>query len=261
MTNEELYEFDLRGYIIFRNLLSADEVGRALTTLEHAHGAEGSGKFSFLELDQFFMDIMSRPRVMAVLQDVLGVWFRFDHAFGLRMTRERAVHENLHAGPLEGQGSFFYQWAAGRMANGLVKVLYTLSDVGEGDGGFICIPGSHKSNYQLKPRLDSHLIVHPTLRAGDALIFTEALMHGSRQWMAHHTRTALIYSYAPGYLGWKDYETIKPLLSLAKTQIQKDLLRPPYVGNYDDSVLSAGGQWPTDRRSPTVFREDARRRL
>jgi hypothetical protein len=47
------------------------------------------------------------------------------------------------------------------MYNGLTAVAYNLTDVNPGEGGFGCIPGSHKS------------------KAGTAIIFTEALTHGT----------------------------------------------------------------------------------
>lgn len=81
------------------------------------------------------------------------------------------------------------------------------------------------------------------------LIFTEALVHGSRQWQAGHARRVLIYSYAPGCLAWKDYETIRPYLSLATTDLQRDLLRPQYVGNCNEHEAHISGMWPRGRRS------------
>ena len=33
------------------------------------------------------------------------------------------------------------------MRNGLTVFVFNLTDVGQGDGGFACVPGSHKSNF------------------------------------------------------------------------------------------------------------------
>ncbi len=131
---------------------------------------------------------------------------RFDHAFGIEMTKTSSISENLHAGPLQNQRAFWYQLALSQgMHNGLIKVISTLSDVHTGDGGFICVPGSHKGNVYYRPKFDSSLVVNPELKSGDVLIFTEALAHGSRKWNADHQRLALIYSYAPGCLAEKLY--------------------------------------------------------
>ena len=250
MTIDEAYEFDLNGYIVYRNFLSQKEIQHALALVAPCEGAKASGKFSFFELHPFFMELMAHSRTVDILRGMLGDWLRFDHAFGLKMTREDLIHENLHAGPLQNQRSFWYQWGAGQiMHNGLIKVSYALNDVRPGDGGFICVPGSHKGNIVHRPSHDSHLVVNPELRSGDLLIFTEALVHGSRQWVANGERVALVYSYAPGFLAWKSYDLVKPYLRFATSDLQKDLLRPPFVGNYDEHTLQQTGEWPTDRRT------------
>jgi ectoine hydroxylase-related dioxygenase (phytanoyl-CoA dioxygenase family) len=251
MTIAERYEFDLRGYIICRNVLSSEEVKRICNILVNIKGAKDDGKFSFLKLDPYFMELMAHPYTLSILQTILGSWLRFDHAFGLKMTKDISISENLHAGPLQNQRAFWYQWVRGQgMHNGLVKVIYALNDVNPGDGGFICVPGSHKGNINYRPQLDSNLVVNPTLKSGDMLIFTEALVHGSKQWIPDRTRIALIYSYAPGFLAWKNYDTIKPYLSLATNDIQRELLRPPYVGDYDEHKAQLTGKWDRKLRAP-----------
>jgi len=254
MTVEERYEFDLRGYIIYRNVLSPSEVARIRNILVNVKGAQADGKFSFVEMDPFFMELMAHPYTLSILQVILGDWLRFDHAFGLKMSKDISIFENLHAGPLQNQRAFWYQWVPDQgMHNGLVKVIYALNDVNPGDGGFICVPGSHKGNLSFTPQHNSHLVINPTLKSGDMLIFTEALVHGSRQWTADRTRTVLIYSYAPGFLAWKSYDTIKPYLSLATNEIQRDLLRPPYVGDYNEHQAKLTGVWDKKRRTPINF--------
>ena len=91
------------------------------------------------------------------------------------------------------------------------------------------------------------------MKAGDALVFTEALVHGSRRWTSADVRTALVYSYAPGCLAWRNYETVRPYLALARTDLQRDLLRPPYVGDYDEREAVPHGPWPSGRRSAVAF--------
>ncbi len=65
-----------------------------------------------------------------------------------------------------------------------------------GPGGFACIPGSHKSNlpcpqevryYQANP---AGSVTQVPMRAGDMLIFTEALTHSTYPGTASHHRRA-----------------------------------------------------------------------
>ena len=93
------------------------------------------------------------------------------------------------------------------MRNGLTVATWALTDVGPGDGGFVCIPGSHKTNFlpnlpddvRRQERLPDY-VHQPPVRAGDVLIFTEALIHGSAPWRAGHERRALLYKVQPSAL-------------------------------------------------------------
>ena len=57
--------------------------------------------------------------------------------------------------------------------------------------------------------------VQPNARAGTAIIFTEALAHGTRPWKAQRDRYVLFYKYIPGYmaLGRRDLENRSRLLT------------------------------------------------
>ena len=256
MTIEEMYEFDLNGYIICRNVLSVEEIQKINTIIDDA-GAGGKRKFSFFHLDPYFLELMAHPRTLAVLKIMLGSWLRFDHAFGMEMSNTSPIPEELHAGPLGEERAFFYQWSNNQMHNGLVKVIYALNDVNPGDGGFVCVPGSHKANVKYMPRADSPLVVNPTLKAGDILIFTEALVHGSKRWKAENRRRILIYSYGPGYLAYMNYDWCEPYRELVTDTVQKQLLRPPHVGYSDKGFdLSQGNFPPAPLRSPLEFPKD-----
>ena len=43
--------------------------------------------------------------------------------------------------------------------------------------------------------------VQPTVGAGSVVVFTEALVHGTRPWNALYDRFVLFYKYLPGYMG------------------------------------------------------------
>ncbi|MDJ0844213.1 phytanoyl-CoA dioxygenase family protein [Crocosphaera sp.] len=256
MTTEEMYEFDLNGYIVYRNVLSPEEIDKINTIIDSAE-AGGKRKFSFFHLDPYFLDLMAHPQTLAVLKVMLGDWLRFDHAFGMEMSNTSRIPEDLHAGPLQEQLAFFYQWSQNQMRNGLVKVIYALNDVNPGDGGFICVPGSHKANVKYMPKPDFPLVVNPTLKAGDMLIFTEALVHGSKPWKAEQRRRVLIYSYAPGCLVWMNNDWCEPYRSLASTPVQKELLRPPHVGYCDQNFDISDGRFPrASIRSSVPFPKD-----
>ena len=93
--------------------------------------------------------------------------------------------------------------------NGLTVATYALTDAREGDGGFVCIPGSHKTNFMhevpdavRRHEEIPHYVRNPPLARGDVLIFTEALIHGTRGWQGEGERRALLYKYSPPHSSW-----------------------------------------------------------
>ena len=69
------------------------------------------------------------------------------------------------------------------------------------------IPGSHKSNLpcpqgmKFWERHREH-VLEVNARAGDAVIFTETLTHGTLPWTAAHQRRALLYKFSPAFLAF-----------------------------------------------------------
>ena len=87
---------------------------------------------------------------------------------------------------------------------GLTVVEFQLADEGPGDGGLAVIPGSHKTNFPLPEKLSLYeehreYVKEVHSQAGDAIIFTEALTHGTLVWQGEHQRRSLIYKYSPSF--------------------------------------------------------------
>ena len=121
------------------------------------------------------------------------------------------------------------------MRNGLTVATYNLTDAPAGAGGFTCIPGSHKTNYLklLDPAVqgferEAAYVYQPPMAAGDVLIFTEALVHGTGAWHADHERRALLYKYSPPHSSWRIEPYNLADFPLA-TERQKRLMAPPSV--------------------------------
>ena len=89
------------------------------------------------------------------------------------------------------------------MFGGMTNFAVQLSNIGPGDGGFACLPGSHKANYpcpddiRLYQAHQDRMAQIPA-RAGDAILFFECLMHGSLPWVGKHQRRSVIMRYNNG---------------------------------------------------------------
>ncbi|MCL4505964.1 MAG: phytanoyl-CoA dioxygenase family protein, partial [Chloroflexi bacterium] len=103
--------------------------------------------------------------------------------------------------------SQYFHFQDGRMYNGLTVVAYNLRDVNPGDGGTGCVPGSHQSNYPYPNDWRELDHLQPFMRAitgpaGSAIIFTEALTHGTLPWKGQGERRTIFYKYSPHPVSW-----------------------------------------------------------
>ncbi len=245
MTSEEKFTFDLEGYLVIRNVLTADEVQSMNQLAEKAAARAKSNNVSRPGRpslwDKAFQDLIDHPTVTPYLTELLGPKFRIDHDYGIRMT-EGMSRGRLHGGESEQEADHWYKYADGLMRNGLTVVIYALTPARIGDGGFCCIPGSHKTNFLACIPKDvrqfeqsPHYVVQPELKAGDALIFTEALVHGTMPWTSSQERRALLYKYSPGHSSWtQSYYDLDEYTNL--TEQQKRIMAPPFVGARPDSM-------------------------
>ena len=258
MNDEQHYLLDSIGLTIHRNGLSKDQVAEMNGLIEGALGGRAAEKFPILEIGPSFLDLMTQPWVMAACVRTIGDRFRFDHAFGLQQPTARP---NLHGGPQACQASCFYHGGpspSGAAWMGRLSVGFALTGQSKSTGGFAYIPGSHKSNSTmhgsqvlaslLKGDFEHEALHVPTLNPGDICLFPDCLVHGTTPWNGSQIRRVLYYMYSPGYMAWRPYSEIEKYLPLARTQLQRHLLRPPYVASFTESPTALGdNRW----REPT----------
>ena len=82
---------------------------------------------------------------------------------------------------------------------------------------------------------DADYVVQPELRAGDVLIFTEALIHGTQAWTADHERRTLLFKYSPPHSTWAKVP-YDPADYPDATPRQRRLMVPPSVEDHERVV-------------------------
>ncbi len=214
LSDQERFLFDLKGFIVLRDVLPREQVARMQRDMD-AHGIAATTNDPFRSRFTAFLDwsadwssLIDHPRILPVLHDVIGEKFRLDHAYGMAMRAgaDQGGEGLHHEAGLYDYGCY-YTTHGSRMHNGLVVVSFALCDVPAGAGGFCCIPGTHKSLYPVPEgwmgQLDLPHIEHVPLSAGDAVVFTEALTHGTKAWtLTAYERRAALLKYTPGYMTW-----------------------------------------------------------
>jgi hypothetical protein len=257
MTDGQFYVLDSMGLVVVRNGLAPDVVECLNRKIDESLTGRTVTKFSVIELDDMFMELMVQPWVLLACSRLIGDGFRFDHAFGVQQPN---APPNLHGGPQACQSSCFYSgWSTGTAFAGRLSVGFVLTRQSPETGGFAYIPGSHKSSYVLhggvvlnkllNGNIHHECIFVPTLDPGDIVLFPDCLVHGAAPWRASYTRRAVYYMYSPGYMAWRPYDEISRYLPLAKTDLQRQLLRPPFVASFAERNMELGAnEWRAANR-------------
>lgn len=246
LTDEQKFLFDLEGYVVLPGVLSPAECD-SLSALADEAWPRTAADGAFRRTEDVslwgkpFLDLMDHPQVLPVLVELIGSRLRIDHDYCIFMAPGAGAME-IHGGPRRIETDHWYYYSDGIMRNGLTVATFALTDAAEGDGGFVCVPGSHKTNFMqhLPAAVRNHEVLphyvrNPPIAKGDVLIFTEALMHGTRPWQATHERRALLYKYSPPHSSWR----VKPY-DLARypeaTAQQQRLMAPASVENHQKVI-------------------------
>ena len=245
MNPEEKFLFDLQGYLVLKNVLSEAERAELNAIFDAKLSAMPAGRHA--ERVSIwggpYQNLMDHPKIVPYLLDLIGSKFRLDHDYCIAMNKgDTGGH--LHGG--EGhEGDHWYKYRDGVMKNGLTVFTYCLTPAPAGVGGFACIPGTHKSNFLdniprevMRFERPAPYVVQPVVEAGDVIIFTEALVHGTLPWQADFPRRSLLYKFSPGHSAWRQqYYLAEEYTNL--TEQQKRVLAPPSVGGRPDVVQTA----------------------
>jgi ectoine hydroxylase-related dioxygenase (phytanoyl-CoA dioxygenase family) len=237
-TEMEEYLFDLNGYIIIKNALSAEQLAACNATLDSMQDFEGKGFMGnvFVNNDPGRQEGLTGQQMYEagpVWEELIDhpAWFdkavhfigtddpeNFDGQHGPAFIDEAfasvrgpgqaiRLHSGGHVGTIRTQ----YRYHAGKFHCGQVNVLMAFKDIGPGDGATMVIPGSHKSNLRhpqtvaVEKRSDHTSVdgiegaVEVHLKAGDALMFVDAIMHGSARRVNEGQRRMAVYRYGPSW--------------------------------------------------------------
>ena len=234
MSDAERFRFDLHGFLVRRRALSPGDVA-ALNAAVDVLGVPRPGpdiasqRFGgFLPVARRFRDLIDHPAVLEIVRETCGPNVRLDHVYGIAMERATAGL-GLHGGGTPFDPAQHYRADGGRIRTGLMAAQWALVDHPPGGGGFVCVPGSHKSAFPLPSTFDRELAVQVPMAAGDVVIFTEALTHGTLPWRGHSERRLLAYKYSPGNSSWASELHVSEALRALLTDRQRLLVEPPYV--------------------------------
>lgn len=235
MTESERYLFDLNGYIIVRNVLTAEEIKEVNAVIDkHQSGmiersedkpslrnavkgtkfyGSGTGRKDLggvLEWgpdSKIFKSILAHPRLVPLFHGLLGKGYRMDHLPFIIAQDKGAEGFQLHGGTVDCNSGMYnpelaYSCHNGILRSSLLGCNVMLTDHDPGFGGFCVVPGSHKSNFKMPPGMvdgeaHSEFIQQPATKAGDVVLFSEGTVHGAMAWTAETQRRVCLYRFSP----------------------------------------------------------------
>ena len=238
LSEMERYLFDLNGYVVLRGALSGAEVAACNASLDamqdirpgewrgRVHGHVFTGEHEGANLQQIYEGgpawegLIDHPSWFGRIVELVGTEQGgfdahhgpafIDEAFASIRGPGQAI--GLHSGGDARVQRCQYRYHDGRFHCGQVNVLMPFTAFGPGDGVTMVIPGSHKSNIKHPEFGRAQMTtaegtsvdgitgaVEVHMEPGDALLFVDAIMHGSARRTNPGQRRMAVYRYGPSW--------------------------------------------------------------
>ena len=269
-TDLETYLFDLRGYLHLENALTAGEVAELNACLDeipplepgewygyvHAHNyghTTGLNLQQIYEAGEPFEKLIDHVSWFEKVKFFVGGEGTFDYNHGPLFIDENFANFHgpgeaigLHSGGTPPIMRNQFRYYNGRFMCGQINILIALTDIAEGDGGTMLIPGSHKSNFRHPYYADYSMgesksvdgieaAIEISMRAGDALLFVDGLSHGSARRVNEGIRRIVVYRYGPSWgnfrLGYQPSPELLERLVPQRRQVVQPLQLIPRQAN------------------------------
>ena len=227
LTPAQRYHFDVFGYVVVENMLSADETSavlEALQNLKREFEATGDPTGAtirncrvsgysptnihfahVLETDPAVLAYVTNPRLVGMAEEVVGGVVRLSESEAIINSRDPDTYAdpepkyNFHFGTRPPHGTYT---GNGLFHSNFVKTLTNLTELGPDDGGTVVIAGSHKIALPMEDIVacayeDRSLIHQIVAPASSTVLFAESLIHATGQIRSDRERTIIITGYTP----------------------------------------------------------------
>ena len=218
VTEKQKYLFDLNGYLVLNQVVPQDVVAACNEALDRYEAMDEANYppplrlgntrtdqnlyiSNILEGDPVFRPLIDLPEVIDAVETVSGSTFRLNHTYTIYRWGGGYTGLHMHGTPIIDKCQ--YRCENGQIVSTLTKAVFPMIDCDEEDGCFAVIPGAHKSSFPRPwgPHPDENPALVPVpAKAGDCILFTEALTHGSVVNTSGKPRRTLYYCYSVGYM-------------------------------------------------------------
>ncbi len=227
LTSAQRYHFDVFGYVVVEDTLTAEETSsvlHALQNLKREFEATGDPTGTVirncrvsgytptnmhfahvLETDPAILDYVTNPHLVGMAEEVVGGVVRLSESEAIINSRDPGTYTDpepsfgFHFGTRPPHGTYT---GNGLFHSNFVKTLTNLTELGPDDGGTVVIAGSHKIALPMADIVacayeDRSLIHQVVAPAGSTVLFAESLIHATGQIRSDRERTIIITGYTP----------------------------------------------------------------
>ena len=221
MDARQKYLFDVNGYLVLEDVLSHHQCDRLIDTMKrmintpndqlpegvrHRESPCVKNLGDLTSAGPEFAELIDIPVIIDILKEIIHHELRLEITYAYIRSKGFPGLEMHGGGAFDSNGqdiTLMYRHFNGHIFSGHTVVAFNLTDVSEEEGGFACIPGSHKANFPIPEdmkrfkngKVDTSLLRSVPCKAGSVIIFTEALCHGATPWNSDRERITLFYKY------------------------------------------------------------------
>lgn len=245
MNDEQRYLFDLQGYLVLKNVIPQETIQQLNAVMDRleqtspedlppgvSHGKARTEQelyvSNIVEADPIFHQFIDFEPILPIIHETSLGLYRLNHCYGIYRWGYGFTYIHMHNRPMHPKATYHCQ--NGEILSLTTKVAYPIRNHNVEDGCFAVIPGSHKANF-LRP-YSNHPDANPPLVAvdaqpGDAVVFTEALSHGSMVNTSGRNRRTIYFCYSVGYMpDWTKFGlTFSPGFADKLSPRQREILR------------------------------------
>ncbi|MCB0012364.1 MAG: phytanoyl-CoA dioxygenase family protein [Anaerolineales bacterium] len=255
------YFFDLRGYLLLEGAITTEHVASLNACLDALPPMEPGEWYGYVHREKFeasrgiayqqiyeagepFEALIDHPSWIEHVEHFVGGKDSFDWLNGSLFIDENFASIRgpggaigLHSGGHECVKRTQYLYRNGHFMCGQVNILLALTDIGPGDGGTMVIPGSHKANFE-HPQFKTQRVsdgasvdgvagaIEVHMKAGDAILFVDALSHGSAKRVNEGERRFVVYRYGPSWGNFRFGYRPSPELLARLTERRRKIVQP-----------------------------------
>jgi len=220
MDDKQRYLFDSQGYLVLRGLVPKkviDSCNAAMDDIEKILPEQyppgvSLGKprtpaelyiSNIVEAGPALYPFIDIPEILDIIEEVSLNLYRLNHTYAIYRWGTGQTYMHMGGTPLHPKAT--YMCNNGQIFSTLTKAVFPIQNNQVEDGCFALVPGSHKANFDyqkpfgLNPEDNPALIPIPG-EPGDAIVFTEALTHGSMPNVSGRPRRTIYYCYSVGFM-------------------------------------------------------------